>query len=99
MIIQRWTARTKPMEFDEFISIWKKLNVEYQNENRKPWIRLSNELYGGHFVQMEREFESMMELDADEKIGNIGQIRTLKISLLAHIVEGSVELSYFQTVD
>jgi len=98
MIIQKWSVRTKPMQLSDFVLALKRLNEIYQQSGRKPWARLHHELFGGHFIQMEREFPDLAALTEDENKDGAPEIRKAKTHLLEFIVEGTVQVSVFQTV-
>ena len=99
MIIQKWTAKTVPMQLNQFLATLEELNALYRAQGRVPWGRVHHELYGGHTIIMEREFPDIAALDADEAKSQSPEIRALKVRLLESIVPGSVELTHYQTRD
>lgn len=99
MIIQKWSARTKPMQLRDFVAALKLLNALYLKAGRVPWGRVHHELYGGHRVIMEREFNSIAELDADETKADLPEIREAKARLLDTCVPGSVSVEHYHSVD
>jgi hypothetical protein len=97
MIIQKWTAKVAPLQLNAFLATLKELNALYHHYGRVAWGRVHHELYGGHVVYMEREFPTMVALDADESQAQAEDIRAVKKRLLESTVPGTVELSYYQT--
>ena len=97
MIIQKWSAKIKPMQLRPFIQTLETLQQLYKENNRVPWGRAHHRLYSGHEIIMEREFSSVAELDEDETRSQLPEIRQLKMKLLESIVPGTVLIELFET--
>ena len=99
MIIQKWTAKMKPMQRPVFTETLKELNALYRQHGRVPWARLHHELYGGHVVFMERDFPDIQALDTDETHSMEEGIKVVKIRLLESVVPGSVVVTHYHGVE
>ena len=99
MVIQKWTAKMKPMQRPVFIETLKELNVLYRKYGRVLWGRVHNELYGGHVIFMERDFPDIETLDTDETHSLEDDIRVVKTRLLDSVVPGSVVVTHYHGVD
>ena len=99
MVIQKWTAKMKPMQRPVFIETLKELNRLYRKHGRVAWGRVHNELYGGHVIYMERDFPDIHALDMDETHSLEPDIRETKVRLLESVVPGSVVVTHYHTVD
>ena len=99
MVIQKWTAKMKPMQRPEFIETLKELNHVYRKHGRVIWSRVHNELYGGHVIFMERDFPDIQTLDTDETHSLEPDIFETKVRLLESVVPGSVVVTHYHAVD
>ena len=97
MIIQKWSARIRPMQLRPFLETLKSLQDLYEKNNRVPWGRVHHRLYSGHEIMMERDFPSVAALDEDETRSQLPEIRELKTKLLDSIVPGTVLIELFET--
>jgi hypothetical protein len=97
MIIQKWSAKIRPMQLRSFLETLKSLQDLYEKNNRVPWGRVHHRLYSGHEIMMERDFPSVAALDEDETRSQLPEIRELKTKLLDSIVPGTVLIELFET--
>jgi hypothetical protein len=97
MIIQKWSAKIRPMQLRPFLETLKSLQDLYEKNNRVPWGRVHHRLYSGHEIMMERDFPSVAALDEDETRSQLPEIRELKTKLLDSIVPGTVLIELFET--
>lgn len=97
MIIQKWSAKIRPMQLRVFMQTLQSLEQCYKTNNRVPWGRAHHRLYSGHEIIMEREFPTMSALDEDETKSQIKEIRELKMKLLESVVPGTVLIEIFET--
>ncbi len=97
MIIQKWSARIKPMQLRPFLQTLSALQELYKESNRVPWGRAHHRLYSGHEIIMEREFSTIEELNEDETRSQLPEIRELKTKLLESIVPGTVLIELYET--
>ena len=95
MVIQKWTAKMKPMQRPVFIETLKELNKLYLKHGRVPWGRVHYELYGGHVNYMERDFPDIHALDIDETHALEPDIRETKVRLLESVVPGTVVVTHY----
>lgn len=99
MIIQKWTAKMKPMQRPAFVETLKELNQHYRRHGRVEWCRVHNELYGGHVIFMERDFPDIEALDEDETHSLEGGIYEVKTRLLESVVPGTVVVTHYHAVE
>ncbi len=99
MIIQKWTAKMKPLQRPVFVETLKQLNLHYRKHGRVEWGRVHYELYGGHVMYMERDFADIETLDADETHSLEGEIKEVKMRLLDSVVPGTVVVTHYQCED
>jgi len=85
------------MQLRPFLQTLKSLQELYKESNRVPWGRVHHRLYSGHEIIMEREFDSVVELDEDETRSQLPEIRELKMKLLESIVPGTVLIELYET--
>jgi hypothetical protein len=97
MIIQKWSAKIRPMQLRSFLQTLTALQELYKKSNRVPWGRAHYRLYSGHEIIMEREFPSVEELNEDETRSQLPEIRELKAKLLESIVPGTVLIELYET--
>ncbi len=97
MIIQKWSAKIRPMQLRPFMETFRALEELYEKNNRVPWGRVHHRLYSGHEIMMEREFPSVADLNEDETRSQLPEIRELKAKLLESIVPGTVLIELYET--